>query len=69
MSGRFISTVKLAAGLAAVLIHIAGLNAPTSFATASDVVAQASAQAEAALRRVDQYAETQRLFGEAHHTS
>jgi len=69
MSGRLISTVKLAAGLAAVLIRIASLNAPTSFATASDVVAQAYSQADAALRRVDQFAETQRLFGEAHRAS
>jgi hypothetical protein len=69
MSGRFFNTFKLAAGLAAVLIHIASLNAPTSFAAAFDVVAQAYSQADAALRRVDQFAETQRLFGEAHRAS
>lgn len=69
MSGRFISTLKLAAGLTAVLFHIATLNAPPSFAATSTIVSQTYTQAEAALRRVDRFAETQRLFGEAHRES
>ncbi|HLJ83342.1 MAG TPA: hypothetical protein VKT51_04080 [Candidatus Eremiobacteraceae bacterium] len=69
MSGRFISTLKLAAGLTAVLIHMAALNTPPSFAAAASIISQSYTQAEAAFRRVDRFAETQRLFGEAHRAS
>ena len=69
MSGRFISTLKMAAGLTAVLIHIATLNAPPSFAAAASIISQSYAHAKAAVRRVDRFAETQRLFGQARRAS
>ncbi len=69
MSQRFLGTLKLAAGLAAVLIHVAGTTAPSSIQAASAVVSQAYTQADSALRRMDRFAEVQRLFGEAHRAS
>ena len=69
MAQRIFGMLKLAAGLTAMLIHVAGSNAGPSVATAFPSSQQTARVSQTSLRRDDRFAEIQRLFGVASRNS